>query len=42
MGWAGTAGARLTIPSVLDEQLRARGVTDVTWDRERAGYVVRP
>jgi hypothetical protein len=42
MGRAGTAGAGLTIPSVLDEQLRAHGVTDATRDRERAGYVVRP
>ena len=42
MGGAATAEAGLTIPSVLDEQLRARGVSDATWDRERAGYVVRP
>jgi crotonobetaine/carnitine-CoA ligase len=27
---------------VLKHELRARGVTDATWDRERAGYVVRP
>jgi carnitine-CoA ligase len=27
---------------VLKQELRARGVTDATWDRERAGYVVRP
>jgi carnitine-CoA ligase len=27
---------------VLKHQLRARGVTDATWDREQAGYVVRP
>jgi carnitine-CoA ligase len=26
---------------VLKHELRARGVTDATWDRERAGYVVR-
>jgi hypothetical protein len=42
MGRAGTAGAGLTIRSVLDEQLRAHAVTDAAWDRERAGYVVRP
>jgi crotonobetaine/carnitine-CoA ligase len=27
---------------VLKHELRARGVTDATWDREQAGYVVRP
>ncbi|MGH9231299.1 MAG: AMP-binding protein [Acidimicrobiales bacterium] len=27
---------------VLKHELRARGVSDATWDRERAGYVVRP
>ena len=26
---------------VLKHELRARGVTDATWDRERVGYVVR-
>jgi carnitine-CoA ligase len=26
---------------VLKHELRARGVTDATWDRERAGYAVR-
>jgi carnitine-CoA ligase len=27
---------------VLKHELRARGVTDATWDRERAGYAVKP
>src|SRR2546423_14567239 len=26
---------------ILKHELRARGVTDTTWDREEAGYVVR-